>query len=278
MSSNNKNSSSGQVELKDKTIITVFGASGDLAKKMTFPSLFALFKDGLLPKDTKIVGYARSDLSKEKFQEQLTGGLEDEDKQQIDAFIKASKYVKGAYDEDEAFQNLEKELKGMVEESHRVYYLAVPPSQFTSLSEKLAKNNKTGLSNRLVIEKPFGKDTDSCKEMMKKITSDWKEDEIYRIDHFLGEEMVKAILHLRFANEHVVDTQLNKENVSSILIEWTETFGCEGRGGYFDEFGMIRDLLQNRKCPPHTRTLRRRGTPFPDVRLLSQTLCRFSPT
>lgn len=253
MPSSDKKSSSGQSELKDKTIITVFGASGDLAKKMTFPSLFALFKDGLLPKDTRIVGYARSDLSKEKFEEQLTGGLEEgkEDKAKVDAFIKASKYVKGAYDEDEAFENLEKELKQLVEgeESHRVYYLAVPPSQFTSLSQMLAKNNKTGTSNRLVIEKPFGKDTESCKEMMAAITADWGEDEIYRIDHFLGEEMVKAILHLRFANEHVVDAQLNKDNVSAILIEWTETFGCEGRGGYFDEFGMIRDLLQNRKQP-----------------------------
>lgn len=218
-----------QPELKDRTIIVVFGASGDLAKKMTFPSLFALFKDGYLPKETKIVGYARSDLSREDFEDKVTGGLDvggdDKDgkkgkdndqktQEKVREFVNMCQYVKGTYDEDESFKDLEKELRKIAkdtfgsDESNRVYYLALPPSQFTALSEKLAKNNKTdkSLSTRLVIEKPFGKDTESCKEMMKAITKNWEEEEIYRIDHFLGEEMVShsvVLLHPCILSFHV---------------------------------------------------------------------------
>ncbi len=149
--------------------------------------------------------------------------------------------------------------------------LALPPSQFTSLAEKVKKNNHTGMDNRLVIEKPFGKgepiisfpndlsrssirfyivhliDTESSKEMMKSIMSHWEESEIFRIDHFLGEEMMRAFLHLRFGNEALIEGLLNKERVGAVLVELQEEFGCEGRGGYFDEFGMIRDVLQNRE-------------------------------
>ncbi|GHJ85298.1 hypothetical protein NliqN6_1700 [Naganishia liquefaciens] len=242
-----------QGELKDKTLVVVFGASGDLAKKMTFPSLFALFKHGYLPPKTHIVGYARSELDKKDFEDRLTGGLdmEKESKDKVEEFKKISTYVQGAYDEDEAFQNLEKELQKMADkdfdgESNRVYYLAVPPSQFTSLAEKLHKNNYKGKTNRLVIEKPFGKDSASAKEMMNAITKDgWKQEEIFRIDHFIGDEMARSIMQLRFANEPLIDSLFNKDKVSAILIELKETFGCEGRGGYFDEFGIIRDVLQN---------------------------------
>ena len=90
-------------------------------------------------------------------------------------------------------------------------------------------------------------DTESSKEMMKSILSNWSENEIYRIDHFLGEELARNLLYLRFANETLIDGFLNKDKVGTVLIELDEEFGCEGRGGYFDEFGMIRDVLQNRE-------------------------------
>jgi glucose-6-phosphate 1-dehydrogenase len=83
--------------------------------------------------------------------------------------------------------------------------------------------------------------------MMEKIMADWKEEEIYRIDHFLGEEMVRNITHLRFGNEHLIEPLLNKDRVAAVKVQLLEKFGCEGRGGYFDEFGMIRDVLQNRE-------------------------------
>jgi len=190
-------------------------------------------------------------LDDEKFSDQVTGGLSDDvDKGKTEEFKKINQYVRGAYDEDEAFQNLEKELQKIADdkfggESNRLYYLALPPSQFTALSEKIKKNNYKGLTNRLVIEKPFGKDTDTCRDMMEKISKDWKEEEIYRIDHFLGEEMVRNITHLRFANDQLIEPLLCKERVAAVKVELLEEFGCEGRGGYFDEFGMIRDVIQN---------------------------------
>lgn len=147
-------------------------------------------------------------------------------KDKVEEFKKISTYVQGAYDEDEAFQNLEKELQKMADkdfdgESNRVYYvsegiclpteplsydsvhqLAVPPSQFTSLADKLHKNNYKGTTNRLVIEKPFGKDSASAKEMMDAITKDgWKQEEIYRIDHFIGDEMVRIHFNPTNASE-----------------------------------------------------------------------------
>ncbi|KAK4689579.1 hypothetical protein P7C73_g536, partial [Tremellales sp. Uapishka_1] len=243
--------SNGLHELKDKTLIVVFGASGDVARKYTYPSLFALYNDDQLPPKTRIIGYARSDLKEDKFFDQVTGGLGDDvDKAKLEEFKKMNQYVRGAYDKDEAFQNLEGELQKSADkefdgESNRVYYLALPPSQFTTLAQKIKKNNHTGMTNRLVIEKPFGKDTDSCRDMMDQIKADWEEDEIYRIDHFLGEEMVRSILHLRFANEYLIEPLLNNKNVSAVKIELREDFGCEGRGGYFDEYGCIRDITQN---------------------------------
>jgi len=238
-------------KLVEKTLIVVFGASGDVAKKMTYPALYALYNDKQLPPDTRIIGYARSDLKADKFNDQISGGLGDKaDKGKVEEFKKINQYVKGAYDEDSAFQNLEKELQKIADdkfggESNRIYYLALPPSQFTNLSEKIKKNNYKGKVNRLVIEKPFGKDTSSCEDMMEKIMADWKEEEIYRIDHFLGEEMVRTLPHLRFGNEQLIEPLLNKEKVSAVKVELLEKIGCEGRGGYFDEFGMIRDVLQN---------------------------------
>jgi glucose-6-phosphate 1-dehydrogenase len=129
-------------------------------------------------------------------------------------------------------------------------------------------NYSEATMNRLVIEKPFGKDTDDCKKMMDSIARDWKEEEVYRIDHYLGmdilvspfynllnlppahilsgEEMVRAIYHLRFANSFI-EPLLNKDHVQSVSVVMKETFGAEGRGGYFDEFGMIRDVGQNRE-------------------------------
>lgn len=252
-----------QGEIKENAFIIVFGASGDLAKKMTFPSLFQLFKTGHLPdvKTTRIIGYARSDMSREKFEEQVVGGLDGEDEKKVEEFKGMATYIRGAYDEDEAFQNLEKELQKTADKdfggkSHRVYYLAVPPSQFTSLAQKLSANNKPSsdgdsdkvLSSRLVIEKPFGKDLESSKKMMKDIKeAGWKEEEVYRVDHFNGLEVVKQLPYLLHTQPHPFSPYklLNKENVQAVMIELKETFGCEGRGGYFDEFGIIRDVLQN---------------------------------
>lgn len=174
-------------------------------------------------------------------------------KLKIEEFKAISTYVSGAYDKDEAFEQLNAHLdtieaKYQTKERHRVFYLALPPSVFIPVTEHLKKNCyvfKGGI-NRIIIEKPFGKDTESCRELIAAVKKNWTEDETFRIDHYLGKEMVKNILVLRFANVSM-SAGWDKNHISNVQITFKEPFGTEGRGGYFDEFGIIRDILQNRE-------------------------------
>lgn len=187
----------------------------------------------------------------------------------IKAFKSISSYVAGPYDEDSGFQNLlkhvedlEKDRKG--EKRNRIFYMALPPSVFTVVAKGLKKNvySKDG-SNRIIIEKPFGKDLESCREMMTALSAEWAENETYRIDHYLGKEMIKNMLVLRFGNVFL-DASLNRNFVSNVQITFKEPFGTEGRGGYFDEFGIIRDVCQNREFnEAFMATAERRSPPNP---------------
>ncbi|WWC93506.1 glucose-6-phosphate dehydrogenase [Kwoniella sp. B9012] len=233
--------------LKDETVVVVLGASGDLAKKKTFPALFALFAQDLLPKDVHIVGYARTKMDEQEFYKRETQYIKG-DESKIEEFKKISSYISGQYDGDEGFQELLKhleKLEGDRKSKNRVFYMALPPSVFTTVAKGLKKNvySESGI-NRIIVEKPFGKDLESCREMMSELKAQWAENETYRIDHYLGKEMVKNLLILRFGNVFL-DAAFNKNFVSNVQITFKEPFGTEGRGGYFDEFGIIRDVCQN---------------------------------
>ncbi|KAJ9110265.1 hypothetical protein QFC19_001668 [Naganishia cerealis] len=252
-------------ELKGETIIVVLGASGDLAKKKTFPALFGLYKEGYLPEDLHIIGYARSKLNEEEFKERQIGHIKGpkddasaEEKSEHEAKLKKfqeiSSYISGAYDNDEGFQALTKAMEEIESKRqnqgsgpNRIFYMALPPSVFTVVATNLKKNCYKGAKDaRIVIEKPFGKDLESCREMMSALKSQWSEDETYRIDHYLGKEMIKNLLLLRFGNLWI-ESSWNKNFISNVQITFKEPFGTEGRGGYFDEFGIIRDVCQNRE-------------------------------
>lgn len=174
-------------------------------------------------------------------------------KQKVEDFKAIATYVSGVYDKDEPFQELNAHLEAIeakyqTEERNRLFYLALPPSVFIPVTEQLKKHCHTsGGINRIIIEKPFGKDTDSCRELVGAVKKNWTEDETFRIDHYLGKEMVKNILVLRFANT-TMGAAWDKNWISNVQITFKEPFGTEGRGGYFDEFGIIRDILQNREC------------------------------
>lgn len=195
-------------------------------------------------------------MDNEGFHSKITGFIkaeDDETKKAKDAFLKICTYLPGAYDEDAAFQNLDKEMAKIEKEAgskspNRLFYMALPPNVFTVVAAGLKKNcySKNG-HNRIVIEKPFGKDLDSSREMMGELKKLWKEEETFRIDHYLGKEMVKNLLILRFANPFI-DTGLNNQMVDNVQITFKEPFGTEGRGGYFDEFGIVRDIQQNHLC------------------------------
>lgn len=168
--------------------------------------------------------------------------------EQLDDFCKLCSYIPGQYDQDDSFINLNKhleELENGRKEQNRVFYMALPPSVFIPVSQHLKKNcyPKNGIS-RIIVEKPFGKDLASSRELQRALEPDWKEEEIFRIDHYLGKEMVKNILILRFGNEFFGATW-NRQHIDNVQITFKEPFGTEGRGGYFDEFGIVRDVMQN---------------------------------
>lgn len=170
----------------------------------------------------------------------------------LEQFKALSSYVAGGYDDDASFRNLNAHLEKIervyqAKGRHRLFYLALPPSVFTTVATGLKKNCYSPLGIvRIIVEKPFGKDLESSRELLGALKKQFEEKETFRIDHYLGKEMVKNILVTRFANlafSHGWD----KNSISNVQISFKEPFGTEGRGGYFDEFGIIRDVLQNRK-------------------------------
>jgi len=172
--------------------------------------------------------------------------------EKLEAFKGISTYISGSYDDDKDFQNLESHLVELEKQyaaggvsRNRIFYMALPPSVFLSVAQGLKRNNYSAKgSNRIVVEKPFGKDLESARKLNADLKEVWTEDETFRIDHYLGKEMVKNLLVLRFANL-AFSNAWTKESVSNVQITFKEPFGTEGRGGYFDEFGMLRDVLQN---------------------------------
>ncbi|KAJ3107570.1 Glucose-6-phosphate 1-dehydrogenase [Phlyctochytrium planicorne] len=239
-------------DVNDNTAVIVLGASGDLAFKKTYPALFGLFKNGFLPKNCQIIGYARSHLELEAFRQRISSKMKlanDAERELLKDFLSRCTYVSGKYDDMASFENLNRFIESVETPvaggRHRIFYMALPPSVFIPASRGLHEKcyTKKG-SNRLIVEKPFGKDYDSSKELSKALAEHWVEDEIYRIDHYLGKEMVKSLMMLRFANVFF-GAVWNRFYIHNVQITFKEKIGTEGRGGYFDEFGIIRDIMQN---------------------------------
>eukprot|EP00727_Mastigamoeba_balamuthi_P009342 m51a1_g503 putative glucose-6-phosphate dehydrogenase (559) ;mRNA; r:284715-286634 len=232
---------------EELTTIVVLGASGDLAKKKIYPSLFNLKGAGLLPARVCVVGYARTAMSDEEFRKRINGSKEDRFP------TIPNHYFSGGYDslEDmgklaEALGAFEKEL-GADEATrcNRVFYMAVPPSVFVGASRAIRERawSTTGW-NRIVVEKPFGRDLQSSRELQRDLTALFPEEAIFRIDHYLGKEMVQNLNVLRFGNVFLRPLW-NREYISSVVISFKEDIGTEGRAGYFDNYGIIRDVMQN---------------------------------
>ncbi|KAH9792160.1 glucose-6-phosphate 1-dehydrogenase 6 cytoplasmic [Citrus sinensis] len=241
--------------------IIVLGASGDLAKKKTFPALFNLYRQGFLQSnEVHIFGYARTKISDDELRNRIRGYLINEksapgQSEQVSEFLQLIKYVSGSYDTEEGFQLLDKEIsahessKNSLEgSSRRLFYFALPPSVYPSVSRMIKKccMNRSDLGGwtRIVVEKPFGKDLDSSEKLSAQIGELFEEPQIYRIDHYLGKELVQNLLVLRFANRMFLPLW-NRDNIDNVQIVFREDFGTEGRGGYFDEYGIIRDIIQN---------------------------------
>lgn len=230
-------------------IFVILGASGDLAKKKIYPTIWWLFKDNLLPVNTHFYGYARSKLTIPQIRQQCDRymNVKPEEMDDYAEFWNRNRYVAGSYDDAKDFKKLNEELckEEVKGRGNRIFYLALPPSVF----EPVTKNISTSLAakngwTRVIIEKPFGKDADSSALLSKHLESLFTEEQIYRIDHYLGKEMVQNLMVLRFGNRFF-SPSWSRECIASVQITFKEPFGTQGRGGYFDEFGIIRDVMQN---------------------------------
>ncbi|CDH58020.1 glucose-6-phosphate 1-dehydrogenase [Lichtheimia corymbifera JMRC:FSU:9682] len=238
-------------ELAGFVTIIVLGASGDLAKKKTYPALFKLFRNGFLPENTHIVGYARTKMTHEDYLGRVTQYIKADEKE-VEKFKAITTYHSGLYDDDASWKSLDdylvkNEAGRGVSQGHRnrVFYMALPPSVFIPVAKgvKKAVYSRDGV-NRLIVEKPFGMDTESSNELGRELGALFKEEEIYRIDHYLGKEMIKNVMTMRFAN--IFFSQVwDRKYIDNVQITFKEPFGTEGRGGYFDDFGIIRDVMQN---------------------------------
>lgn len=213
---------------------------------------------GFLPKGVHIVGYARTKMDDAEYHKRITSYIKNPDNNvevsaKLEEFKKLTTYISGGYEDSPSFQNLNKYLEKhessyQLKERNRVFYLALPPSVFIPVAQHLKEQCYTTAGKcRIIVEKPFGKDLESSRVLLNSLKQHWTEDETFRIDHYLGKEMVKNLLVLRFANV-ALNAFWDKNSISNVQITFKEPFGTEGRGGYFDEFGIIRDILQNRAC------------------------------
>ena len=231
--------------------IVVVGASGDLAIKKTFPALFSLYCNHLLPPHIVIAGYARTAMSDDAFQSKISSKFNPKFASQKADFLSKLFYHAGQYDSADDFAALTKKLEekekktGNGKAANRIFYFAIPPNVFipTARSIRASSLSKTGW-NRVVVEKPFGRDSESSADLGRDLGQLFCENEIFRIDHYLGKEMVQNLMVLRFSNK-VFEPMWNRSYVNSVQITFKEDFGTQGRGGYFDHYGIIRDVMQN---------------------------------
>merc|ERR1712117_454982 len=197
---------------------------------------------------TQIFGYARSKMTVAQLKERCVNTVKckEGEEQQLEQFWNNNHYVAGSYDTQRDFEMLNQEMSGVEKgQANRLFYLALPPSVFKPVTSmlKAACMSPTGWT-RVIVEKPFGKDSASSADLSDHLQKLFSEDQLYRIDHYLGKEMVQNLISLRFGNM-IFGPTWNRDSIASVTITFKEPFGTQGRGGYFDEFGIIRDVMQN---------------------------------
>jgi glucose-6-phosphate 1-dehydrogenase len=245
--------------VKDPCSIVIFGATGDLAKRMLFPALYNLRLGDILPASYGIVGFSRSQMSSDDFRDLV--------KTDIDQFSRSGPakdplwsefaqkltYMSGDFDDVGSYVRLKETLeeydRTLGTASNRIFYLSTPPSVFPMIVEHLEASGLSPRDNpngwtRIIVEKPFGLSLDEARALQAEITKAFDEKQIYRIDHYLGKEPVQDIMALRFANM-IFEPLWNRRYIDSVQITAAETVGVEGRGGYYEGAGALRDMIQN---------------------------------
>ena len=241
--------------------MVIFGASGDLTERKIVPALYYLAGLGMLPAEFSVVGCGRTPFSHEQFREKMRQAVTEflrlpaeESAAFEERFGKRLYYLAGNFGEPAAYE----QLKGLLNQldrdkgtaGNRLFYLATPPSFFPLVVSQLGRagvarpKDPSGNWTRIVIEKPFGRDLASARELNRVVTAAFSEDQVYRIDHYLGKETVQNLLVFRFANG-VFEPIWNRRYIDHVQITVAEDLGVEGRGSYYEEAGLLRDMIQN---------------------------------
>jgi len=235
------------------TTIIIFGASGDLTQRKLMPSLFNLFRKRRTPKKFQIVGFGGTAFTDEQFREHLHQGIKDHASYEFtdeewDIFAPNLHYMSGKYTEAGDFKKLAETLTGLENgEANRLFYMALPPTLFPAIIDNLNASeqlHENGGWRRVVLEKPFGTDLASAVKLNQQVHKALNENQIYRIDHYLGKETVQNILFTRFANT-IYEPIWNRTYIDHVQITVAEQVGLEHRAGFYDGVGVLRDMFQN---------------------------------
>jgi len=239
----------------DPCVMVIFGASGDLTKRKLLPAVYTLFRERLVSPNFSVVGFSRTEMSDDDFRSRMREAAEEfggpVDTSTWSKFAQGLRYISGQPHHPEEYKKLAAALEQLDRErgtgGNRVYYLAVPPSSFSPIVRNL---QSAGLEHaehgwaRVIIEKPFGHDLESAKALNRELTEVFREEQIYRIDHYLGKETVQNLLVFRFANG-IFEPIWNRRYVDNVQITAAETLGVENRAAYYEEAGALRDMVQN---------------------------------
>ena len=251
----------GQVQILEPVTFVIFGASGDLTHRKLIPALYNLACNKMLPPDFTVVGFAVTPMDDNSFREGMRAALQESteanpfDARIWDAFAKNMSYITADFQSPDGYIKLKERLSELGKDravpAKRLYYLATPPSFYADIVERLGANDLVTNTarrgedwTRIIIEKPFGRDLLSAQELNVAIHRVFAEEQVYRIDHYLGKETVQNIMAFRFANS-IIDPIWNRRYVDHVQITAAETLGVEHRGKYYEEAGCLRDMFQN---------------------------------